>query len=34
MEESIAAQQQYSGRNCLLLDGIKETKDEDKDIYT
>ena len=29
MEESIHAQQQYSRRNCLLLHGIEETKDED-----
>ena len=29
MEESIHSQQQYSRRNCLLLHGIEETKDED-----
>ena len=29
LEESIDAQQQYSRRNCLLLHGIEETKDED-----
>ena len=31
MEESIDAQRQYSRRNCLLLHGIEETKDEDTD---
>ena len=34
LEESIDAQQQYSRRNCLLLNGIEETKGEDTDIYT
>ena len=29
MEESIDAQQQYSGRNCLLLPDIEENKGED-----
>ena len=31
MEESIDTHQQYSQRNCLLLHGIEETKDEDTD---
>ena len=31
MDESIDAQQQYSLRNCLLLHGIEETKDENID---